>query len=305
MACCLTGSDVLLWAEPGASSYTWDASSELTEFISHALGKTETRAQSEGIRGERSRFADQDRLVQRVVGGSLVLPASTDLHDRWLTRIVQGTESTNVWIPAEVETPFGLCLSQFDDYFIYSDCQVNRATWRGSSGGLVTLTLDILGLTETQASSDPSSGNFDTTFPSATIATQQLRMGESTLNVASTEYEMEDFELTIDNFIVARYANSLDATCLVATDRMITLRTTLAACADLALHALGDETDPTSVTLTLTNDSVSTAFVMANMYWPQNTPPVPGKQLLNHPITMEAKKVGTTAALIITNDNTV
>jgi hypothetical protein len=286
------------WAvEPGAAPHTFDASSEQYEFLSESIAKQGTILDTNAIRGTRSHHASVTRLGTYTVGGAVTFHPSPAALDIWLPRILGAAESTDTFALAETLPPFGMLFDRVGGVFEYADCQVNRATFRGRAGGLIELSLDILGKTEVTG----------TVFASAGISVASnadpyvFSDGVLTLQAASREFF--DFELMIDNHLDARFANSLTATSITPQDRTVTLRVngpfTSAELAALYNQAVAGAAG----SLVFTNGGMSTTATFATLQAPARSPNVSGKSEVGMSLEMTARMSGSTREVVFTHDS--
>lgn len=283
-----------LYVEPGASPHTFDSSSESYEFQNESLRAVKTLANTNGIRGTRSAHVARTRTTQKAVQGTILIhPSPADLA-LWLPRIMGGAG------PALAETlpSFGVLINRVTQTFEYEDCVVNRATFRGNAGGLVELELDIFGKDENVGTSAP------TVALGVTAADEPYVFADLTCSLAATAREVFSFTLTIDNAVQQRFVNSLTATQLNTTDRIITFSS--------ESPYTGDEDDLYDVSesgiaavLTLTNGTVSTAFTMPGLQIPAESPVVRARNdEIRLTLNGVARRTSGSAELTVTNDAT-
>ena len=177
---------------------------------------------SSGIRGTRSIVADRVRNGGYLVEGDLVVHPSPALLDILLPYIMGANESTDSFTLGETldSHEFALLADYGPKRVLYDDCKVNKATFKSSEGGHLELTLSIMGKTATTSA---------TAFPSISIPTDAHDLpylhADLALSIAGVGSRIvTEFELAIDHALRARFANSLTATWLLETDRIITSR---------------------------------------------------------------------------------
>lgn len=291
------GAQSRFFVEPGAAAHTFDSSSESYEFISENVVKRGTIFDTNGIRGTRSHASARTRAGIYEVGGPIVMPVSPLMLDLWLPRILGANESTDTFALAETLQPFGLLFGRVGGNFQYTDCYVNRAVFRGQQGGGVELELDVIGATEVTGTSLPSVA----LSHAANEAPYQFYEAVFTL-FGATRTTME-FELTIDNLLAVRFANSQTATSITPTDRVITLRTRhpFTSTEMSALYGLAAAGATGSVAIT--NSGLSTTFTFAILQAPDNSPSIQGKSEVILPLEMVARETSSTKELVVTNDS--
>jgi hypothetical protein len=294
MAAGAMGHQGRLYVEPLGSPHTFDSSSESYEFQNESLRAVKTLTNTNGIRGTRSAHVARTRTTQKSVQGTILFHPSPADFALWLPRIMGGAG------PALAETLpyFGVLVNRVTQTFEYEDCVVNRATIRGTAGGLVECELDIIGKDENVGTSAPS------VTLGVTAADEPYVFADLTCSLDATAREVFNFTLIIDNAIQQRFVNSLTATQLNATDRIITFS---AEC-----PYTGDEDDLYDVAeagiaavLTLTNGAVSTVFTMPGLQIPAESPVI---RTRNDEIRLvlngTARRTSGSAELTVTNDAT-
>ena len=283
----------------------FDTSSEPYEFISENLQLSVPQIASEGIRGTRSRHGERVVRGQKTVSGSIVLePTQTEL-DLLLPRILGANESTDVFAVAETVQEFYVMVDRVGKVFRYGPCKVGSAVFSGSAGQKVQLVLNIVG------QGDETIANAGT-FPSLTIDTDvPLIFHQGVLTLHSTAILFDQFTLTIENGVEARFENSQTAVALVETDRVVTLETSVPYTADSGSDGVtvyGNDVAGTvaSGSLVFTPASGRTVTFSMNSLRPTTrSPNVPGRnQEIRLPLSYQAMKTSTTAEISVTNDRT-
>lgn len=264
---------------------------------------------SSGIRGTRSLVADRTRSDGYDVAGSIVCHPSPAFLDIWLPYILGAAESTDTFALAETldSQEFSLLVDHGPKRQLFDDCKVNAATFKSTEGGHLELTLDIMGKT--------AGALVDTVFPSISIPTDAHDMPFLHSDLAITlagvgSRIVTDWDLKIDNALRARRGNSLTATALLETDRIITSRCVV------PFSSSPDATDLYDIAAagiaaawTFTN-AASTGLVLtftAGIYQvPTEGPELTSRNdevLLN--LNGQLRKSDSTMELVITNDSAV
>ena len=104
--------------------------------------------------------------------------------------------------------------------FEYTGCYVNRATFSGSEGSPLSLSLDIIGQSEALV----ATGNANTnTFCAQSVPTGiPYLFTDDTFTMQSASTSVKEWSITIDNAIQVQFYNSTTATRIFATDRIVT-----------------------------------------------------------------------------------
>lgn len=280
----------------------FDAGSIQLEYISEQLKMTETHAYNAGIRGTRSRVKERVRSTRKASAGQIVMTPTPVELDTLFYLILGTAEAADSFVLAETIPQFGVLIDRIANRFIYTGCFVSRATFRGSQGELITLTLDVEAKTEVV-----SATVFPVTVPVIDAGAPYI-MGDCTfaLSADASAAEVKEFEIVIDNVLnTDRFMNSVTRSQIPTTDRIITLAMSVPYTADeIDLHA--QSVAGAAGTLTLTNGGTSTLFTFANLKSPADSPVNGGRGqegMLN--LQMTAYQSSTTKELVITHDSSV
>lgn len=268
---------------------------EAHEFISESLRKTNSIVDTNGITGSRSHKSERTRLGLNVISGSINYPCSPSLMDLLLPRILGASASGTTFALAETLPAFDVLIDRIARRFVYGGCLVNKATFKFSPGEMVTLDLDILGSSETVSA---------TAFPSITAPTDAPYVfSDVTGSFVGSSRTMTSLEITIDNALKARTSNSLNATDISPTDRIITVKATTPYTSSEA-DLYGQSLSGSAATVSATNGNTSLTFSFGTIQFPDNAPVVSqrnGEIMLE--ITGTARKTGSTMELVVTNDS--
>jgi hypothetical protein len=261
--------------------------SEAYDFHNESLRQHVPLVISDGLAGTRSRLSTRVRQGVYEVGGSITLdPTPVELANL-LPRILGAAASGNTFALAETLPSFVVGLNRVEKWFTYTGCYVTKATFRGTEKQLVSLTLDIIGTSEANAA---ASG-----FPSLTLDSNPPYMfydAASGLSLQSSSRTFMAFELTIDNKIERRYANSQTLTAVLPEDREVMLKVTTPFTSseiDLYTGPLASATNDSGAgTLTFTNGSNSIEFSFADLKAELSTPVVTGRSEIKLETTYRA-----------------
>lgn len=264
------------------------------EFTRESLRKTGAILDTSGIRGSRSHVGERTRFGTYEVGGVISLYATPEMLDKWLPRILGAAESADTFALAETLPEFAVLIDRIAKRFLYDNCKVNTARFRGSAGGLVTLDLDIMGRTETVSA---------TAFPSLAMPTDPpYVMQDGVLTLQSGARKFTQFEIIIDNALVRRFSNSETATDISPSDRIITFRCSTPFTSDEA-ELYGQALAGAAASLVFTNGGYSTTFSFAALQFPDRSPVVAGKREIPLELEAIARKSGSTDELVVTHDS--
>lgn len=259
------------------------------------VGETEA-IDGNGIRGTRDSSVELFRNGNIHVNGPLNLIPTTLELSYILEWIMGGSPSGSgtVTYPLgeSAETRF-VVIDRIIQVFTYAGVAVDRAEFRASEGGLLTVALGLVGQTEI-------AGNAGT-FPaiSLDVSTQPLIFTDTTLSINSTTVKAKDFRITIDNMIdKERFLNQTTLSAVNALDRRVGFECTIPYGDYSAIYtALTGGSPGLAVTVTLTNAGASLVFTMPAVSLPKRTPGTPGRRELMLGLSGRALKLATTPSL--------
>lgn len=267
---------------------------EAIEVVSCNVAKKGTILDTNGLRGTRSHASERTQAGTYEVSGQIVLHPTPAVLDLLLPRILGANESTDSFALADTLPEFDLLVDKVAKRAVYGNCKINKATFAGKSGELPTLTLDIMAKTESISA---------TSFPSITAPTDPPYVfHHGALTLVSSARDFFDFELSIDNVLSRRFANSQSATSIMPTDRIVTLKaTTPYTSSEIDLYnqtLLGS-----AASLVFTNSGYSTTFTLGTVQFPDMSPVISGKDEI--PLSLEgiARMTGSTRELVVTHDS--
>lgn len=202
--------------------------SQRIEFDSTTLKATHEILDGTGIRGTRGRYLSRRRRGITRVGGNLTLtPGPTELSF-FLPRIFGSSTGTPiVYSMAETIPQFAIGIDEgFTKTHKYQGLKVDRAVFRCQRGGFLSLSMDLVGKTETAVGS-----TFETLSVPATYAAEAPftimdadNAGTSRLVLGGSAFEFDRFELTIDNGLLKdRFNHQYTASDIPEGDRNVTI----------------------------------------------------------------------------------
>lgn len=243
------------WAVMPAGG-TFNGSTPTWDFVSDSLIAKEQILVGSGLRGYRQRQLEAESNGLYDVSGQLVAEPSIGFLSFWLPYVMGGGTTT---IPAFAQTvpDFDIVCDRVAGIYKYQSCKVSKFSMKFTSGSLVRCTMDIIGKAY-QA----------TTFAGAALGTTHLYQPCQSASIvianATQNMAVEDFELTIDNAIVAKRRCKLTNQDLIETDRQVMFKGSAAwDAAHAANFANGGFYPDSGFTITLTNTAISSTVSAA------------------------------------------
>lgn len=265
-------------------------------FLSENIALDEEFVDASGIVGSRTHPGEAVRQGVRRVNGSITMNPTPVELDFLLFRILGTAELLDVFAIAETVPSFAIDIDRITRVYNYSGCYVNQATFRGSEGAPLELTIDVMGTDETVSAAG--------TFPAITIGltTRPYIFSDLVLVINAVTTFCKTWELVVNNALEEQVFNSLTRTRINTTDRIITVNTQLPYDVQTAY---GLAVAGVAATATFTNGLVSILFNTPNVQFPRKSPVVGGSRgeiMLN--VTGVARGTGTTDELTVTSDST-
>lgn len=275
-----------LWLSSDNISYTQ------FEFLEgSSLGLSEQFLDTNGIRGTRSHASERVRRGLRQTGGSLLFnptPAELDILLPW---ILGGTKSGNTIPLAESLTALYARTGRDGTFHLYDGLKVSSASFSASEGGLLQVAVQVVGIDE--ASSSAPAGSITDAAP--------YIFYDAAATVGGSSYSFRSCGVSIDNGLETRYNNSVTPSSIHAADRQVTTQLGMPYGDASALY--GSALAGVAVVLTFTNGGVSLSFSMAAVQSPRQPLELGGRRARTLNWSGVARKSGSTAELVVTNDS--
>ena len=259
------------------------------EFVSSDISEKIDIVPDDGLRGTRTRSLERVAQGLKHYSGSIVLQASP--------------VEVALVLPYVLNNSGGLTLTDaMQDVTVVIDTKTKLYTYvgrftkmtiTGESGKKINLRLDFVGKSGTFGSGGTLSTNADVTNR------PYMFSDTSGVTINSVLYDVDRFELSIDNVIVPTYMTGQTPTDLEPTDRicMLTVQTKYNT-TEQALLTLAQAgpviASPLAGSMGFTNGSNSMSFTWAAMVAKSETVKVPGRQHLRLPLTYELLGFGST-----------
>lgn len=266
------------------------------EFLSESLKKQGTIVDPGGIRGIRGHTSERTRAGNYTVGGAIEMMPSPEELAALLPWILGANASGTTYALAETVPERYVQIDRVAKVFTYDGVKVNRATFSGSEGTPLKLSLDLVGKTETVGNAG--------TFPSLTLGlTQPFMFAEGVFTIQSSARAVKEFSVTVDNALNVAFNNSVTASRITAGDRMVTTSfLTPYTSSETALY--GQALAGGAATIVIAFANYSLTFTFGTLQFPDESPTVAGKGEIPLRMNGTARRLSTTAELSVTLDST-
>lgn len=324
-ACGSIGSNFRMLVEPSDTDApcdvaTFGGSSTRFEILKENLAYTDSTIGSKGLTGTLDPIANHLRAGSRIVYGNIAMEVGPNELEFWLPKILgNSTKSANNWSTGEQFelVPVDILVDREGGQVIYRHCIVAQCVIAGTTASqqdpdrqVIKMVMTMIGLEE-----------HDSSWPGdAPALPSDPRLfwlfGDSDLLLevpsADTSYNMDSFNLSINNMVTPKTRNHLQVTCLRSEGRDIRLGMTIPYTAES--HAelyIGnpDRYDNSGILtflgtknlLGLIGEDMETTFTFDRLYQTRQTPSTPGKAEI--PLSLDFRAYRTVAAepLVVTN----
>lgn len=278
------------------------------DFLYETLSSNRGLDSKNHITGTRSHYSSGVREKSYVVSGTIAFHPSPTQLAQLLPYILGGTASGTSFPIADPLPSVDFLVERENGLFRYTEMLCAQAILRGRSaqGGeepeLVELITHWVGKAE-RIDLDSFPGS-PPAIANGTLDLVPYTFSNCALTINSVTRYFDAFNLLIDNRLMVRMRNSLTATCIRATDRLVRLQVT----GPFTESTLGDaeflNTTPYGGVLTLTNASVATTFTFPSLLNVFKTPTAKNKGEMPLELNLEAYRTTGSAEIVVTNDST-
>lgn len=259
------------------------------EFVSSDIAEVIDIVPDDGLRGTRTRSMERVAQGQKHYAGSIVMQATPVEVATVLPFVFNSSTAVTLTDAMQDVT---VVIDTITKLYTYVG-RFSKLTFTGAPGQKVMMRLDFIGKSGTFASGGSLSTNADITNR------PYMFSDTSGVTINSVSYELDKFELSIDNMIVPTYMSGQTPTDLEPTDRVCMLgiqtRYNSAEQALLTLAQAGPViASPLTGSIAFTNGSNSMTFTWAAMVAQSRTVTIPGRQHLRLPLNYQLYGVGST-----------
>lgn len=210
-------------AGEGDQTASYDSFAERYVFQNFGLRPNRQLDVESGSIGERMRHVSQASQTTIALEGRVTMRCTPNNMRSWLPRIlgdsaVVAAPDGTVFTPDGTVPRFMVIADTGPKVFQYLDVQVARAAFVGSSGQSLSLEMDWIARSYSEISAPSSYPNIGTAD-----ADQSFTFANGELIRGSDNYCFDQFRLTIDNGLSARYYNSETPKCVAEGIRTTSL----------------------------------------------------------------------------------
>ena len=304
------GSKARIYAKDGAGVQDWTTGTVKSfPFYRESMKCIRSVVHPQVITGDRSEHGERARQGPSVYYGQIIFGVSPAEMAFWAPYFMGATNSgTTFPLSANALLPFGLYIDKVTTKYAFYDIYVDKALVIGKQNGpggppnYVTLALTCYALSYTNAPA---------TTPTASIAAITgdyvplvFEDAATAITLQGSSRETKEFAILIDNFVKARYVNSLNPSILYPLHRQVKLQTRHPF--DTGTSALDDVALSSSAagSVVLTNATVSVTWSFGLLQLVAQTPVVAGKTEIDLVQNFNSRMTGSTRELIMTIDST-
>ena len=304
------GTKARLYAKDGAGVPNWTTGT----IVSYPFYREDMRyigsvVHPQVITGDRSEHGERARKGPSLYHGTITFGVSPSEMAFWAPYFMGTVASgTTFALSANALLPFSVLIDKVSDTFEFSSCYVDKALVVAKQNGpggppnFLTLQLTIYALAYQKNPSGPS-----TAIPTITGDYVPLVFEDcaSAITIQSSARETKQFAILLENFVKARYVNSLEPSILYPVHRRVTLQTRHPY--DSATKALDAASLASSLggSIVATNGTVSVTWTFGLLQLIPQSPVVPGKVELDLTQNFVSRMTGSTRELAMTIDSTV
>jgi hypothetical protein len=266
------------------------------EFVADRMRCYEEVTSLAGINGSRSEQQNRNKVTRLHIDGEIVsLPNAKELA-LLLPRGLGAAAAGNVFNVTNTLPEYFITSDRGTNVHTWNNCKTGRMSFNARENGGLELTEFIVGKTETKGAAG--------TMPALTIdeTTQNFILPELACTIGGTPFAVDGAQFVIDNQLRVRFANSLTATDITPTRRIVTFNTRVPWGDAAALYVNGASAIPIVLTFTSGGTSLNVSFPACK--WPKSTPTVDDFGELWLPIDARCLASGTTPEVTFTLDST-
>ncbi len=271
------------------------SATEAYEFESESLASSRELIRTEGIRGTRLHPVERVVSGRLTPGGSIAMePTATELLNL-LPRCIAAPVGSTYTVGDTALPYFQTIIDRVSRVWTYTGCKVDSAAFHASIGKPLSLTLNIEAINESVGAA--------LTFGSLTInPTAPFVLFDGALTLDGTAYQFNDLSINVNWHLKKdRFVNSQIRTDLPSMDLSVECSFTLPATSDTIPSLYDTDVGGIAGTAIFSAGGATLSFLMSGLIFPaEKQPAVGSKDEITLKLTSEARRVGSTAPLIVT-----
>jgi len=304
------GTKARMYSKDGAGVPNWTTGTIKTyPFYRESMRYVGSVVHPQVITGDRSEHGERARKGPSLYAGDITFGVSPAEMAFWAPYFMGATNSgTTFPLAANALLPFAILIDKVTAQFEFSSCYVTKALVVGKQNGpggppnFLTLQLSIIALAY-QKNPTPPTATLDAL--TGDLVPLVFEDTASAITIQSAARETKQFAILINNFVKARYVNSVEPSILYPLHRQVSLQTRHPY--DAATSALDAVALASSAagSIVATNGSVSVTWTFGLLQLIPQSPVVPGKVEVDLVSSYISRMTGSTRELVMTIDSTV
>lgn len=304
------GTKARLYAKNGAGVPDWTTGTITSyPFYRESMRYIGSVVHPQVITGDRSEHGERARQGPSMYAGDITFGVSPAEMAFWAPYFMGTTASgTTFALSANALLPFAVLIDKVTATFEFSSCYVTKALVVGKQNGpggapnFLTLQLSILALAYQKNPSGPSAS---ISLADGSFVPLVFEDTASAITIKAAARETKQFAILINNFVKARYVNSIEPSILYPLHRQVSLQTRHPY--DTGTSALDAVALSASAggSIVATNGTVSITWTFALLQLVPQSPTVPGKVEIDVIGNYVSRMTGSTKELTLTVDSTI
>ena len=305
------GCKARMWAKDGSGVPNWTTGTTPSyPFYGETMRKIASVVHPQVITGDRSEHGERARSGPNLYYGTITFGVSPAEMAFWAPYFMGAvTSGANVFpLANSALLPFAILINKVTASFEFSSCYVDKALVVGKQSGpgggpnFLTLQLTIYALAYQK---DPTPPTTAISLADGSFYPMVFEDTTSAITIKASARETKQFAILINNFVKARYVNSVEPSILYPIHRQVGLQTRHPY--DTGTSALDDVALSASAagSIVATNGTVSITWAFGLLQLESRSPVVNGKNEIDLVQNYTSRMTGSTRELIMTIDSTV
>ncbi len=303
------GSKARMYSKDGAGVPDWTTGTVKSfPFYRESMRYVGSVVHPQVITGDRSEHGERARKGPSMYVGDITFGVSPAEMAFWAPYFMGTVASgTTYALSANALLPFAILIDKVTATFEFSSCYVTKALIVGKQNGpggppnYLTLQLSIIAIGYQK---NPSGSSASISLADGSFYPMVFEDTASGITIQSSLRETKQFAILINNFVRARYVNSVEPSILYPVHRQVSLQTRHPY--DSATSALDAVALSASAggTIVAANGGVSITWTFGLLQLIPQSPVVPGKVEVDLTQNFVSRMTGSTRELVMTIDVT-